>query len=302
MTRFDDAQRARWQRPNAHLYVRPDAHRFLRPDTKRFLRQDWKRFVQPGFVPVFLSLLEGKANFNPSQPRVPKGNPDGGQWTAEGGGGDSGSGDSGRSGGVRDSRILSDANPDNEWRSGAQYASNSRGPTAGRGPVIINGRQIILTPGQAAALAAAEARAEAAIAKVQNVLPEWKPTPSLYQTVEGRIAAARAEAVQAEAFYRELQSYGIVPGQFARESIPARGPERNFTAEEIRANNYNGTVSGCHICGTFEPGTRSGNHVLDHQQPTALNPPGRQQRLYPSCVNCSARQGGWIARYLRSKK
>jgi hypothetical protein len=30
-----------------------------------------------------------KANFNPNQPRVPRGNPDGGQWTDAGGGGDS---------------------------------------------------------------------------------------------------------------------------------------------------------------------------------------------------------------------
>ena len=28
-----------------------------------------------------------KANFNPNQPRVPRGNPDGGQWTSDGGGG-----------------------------------------------------------------------------------------------------------------------------------------------------------------------------------------------------------------------
>jgi hypothetical protein len=79
--------RARWMPPNAHLYMRPDAHRFAQPDLQRWLRPDWKRYVQPGFEPVILSLLEGKANFNPSQPRVPKGNPDGGQWTEEGGDG-----------------------------------------------------------------------------------------------------------------------------------------------------------------------------------------------------------------------
>jgi len=77
-------QRARWMRPNAHLCMRPDAHRFVQPDLQRRLRPDWKRCVQPGFEPVILSLLEGKANFNPSQPRVPKGNPDGGQWIDEG--------------------------------------------------------------------------------------------------------------------------------------------------------------------------------------------------------------------------
>lgn len=32
-----------------------------------------------------LAELLGKANFDPNQPRVPRGNPDGGQWTGEGG-------------------------------------------------------------------------------------------------------------------------------------------------------------------------------------------------------------------------
>lgn len=34
-----------------------------------------------------LRLLVAKANFNPAQPRVPAGDPDGGQWTGDGGGG-----------------------------------------------------------------------------------------------------------------------------------------------------------------------------------------------------------------------
>jgi len=77
--------RARWLRPNAHLFMRLAAHRSVRPDAQRWLRPDWKSYVQPGYEPSVLSLLEEKANFNPSQPRVPKGNPDGGQWTSEGG-------------------------------------------------------------------------------------------------------------------------------------------------------------------------------------------------------------------------
>jgi len=55
----------------------------------------------------------GKAGFNPNEPRVPAGNPDGGQWTREGG-----------SGGANDPRVLSDATPDNTWQPGAQYAAN----------------------------------------------------------------------------------------------------------------------------------------------------------------------------------
>jgi hypothetical protein len=90
MTDLHDAwlakHRARWLRPNARLYMRADAQRFLRPDAQRFLRHDWQRYVQPGFDPLFVhAVLEGKANFNPAQRRVPAGPPDGGQWTREGG-------------------------------------------------------------------------------------------------------------------------------------------------------------------------------------------------------------------------
>jgi hypothetical protein len=50
----------------------------MQPNAQRWLRPDWKRFVQPGFEPFILSLFEGKA-FDPNQPRVPAGHPDGGQ-------------------------------------------------------------------------------------------------------------------------------------------------------------------------------------------------------------------------------
>jgi hypothetical protein len=53
-----------------------------------------------------------KAGFNPSEPRVPAGNSDGGQWTSDGGNEAS------------DPRVLSDATPDNNWIPGAQYAAN----------------------------------------------------------------------------------------------------------------------------------------------------------------------------------
>jgi len=54
-----------------------------------------------------------KAEFNPDEPRVPAGNPDGGQWTS-----DEGSDTSG------DQRIISDAAPEKTWIPGAQYAAN----------------------------------------------------------------------------------------------------------------------------------------------------------------------------------
>lgn len=229
-----------------------------------------------------------KAGFNPSQPRVPAGNADGGQWTSEGGGEDV----------TRDEPVaISDETAD-PWTGGQQYAqSGPRGPYSGRGPILINGQWVQPTPAQSALLAALEARADSVIRRVQDVFPEWRPTASLYNTVEGRIAQARAEAEQAEARVVEFQRNGILPGLFARESIPARGPERDFTTSERSQNNYNGLTFGCHTCGTFNPGSRSGNFFCDHQTPSALNSLGRAQRVYPHCASCSGRQGGWISRY-----
>ena len=233
--------------------------RWLRPDAERWLKPDWR-----------------ERKYNPDQPRVPAGSSDGGQWT---------SGEGGTGGG----EVLSDATPDG-WKPGAQYAQ-ARTP---RGPVQINGHWVQPTPAQAARLSIAEARAREAINRVQELDPTWRPTPGVYQSVEGLIRTREGEAQQAQVRFAELQRHGIGLGQFAGELIQARGPERNFTASEHREINRIGRETGCHTCGTFEPGTPRGNFVLDHQLPTRWNPLGKTQRLFPQCATCSQRQGGWI--------
>jgi hypothetical protein len=229
-----------------------------------------------------------KAGFDPRQSRVPAGNAGGGQWTRDGGG----------EAATRDELVTISDETSDPSIGGQQYAqSGPRGPYSGRGPILINGQWVQPTPAQSALLAALEARADSAIHRVQDIFPNWRPTASIYNTVEGRIARARAEAEQAEARIAEFQNYGILPGLFARESIPARGPERDFTATERGQVNEIGRIFGCHVCGRLEPGTVSGNHVPDHQQPSALNPLGREQRLYPQCLTCMRRQGLWIGNY-----
>jgi RHS repeat-associated protein len=84
------------------------------------------------------------------------------------------------------------------------------------------------------------------------------------------------------------------PGPNAGESIPARGPGRDFTPGEREAINEIGDRTGCHTCGATDPGTKSGNWVPDHQRPSRLNPDGDPQRLYPQCLNCSRTQGGQV--------
>jgi hypothetical protein len=223
--------------------------------------------------------------YDPNQPRVPAGHSDGGQWTSKGGH------DAGRTPPKADhaaETVVSDLGGDGF--AGARFATR-RGH---RGPVFINGRPVQPTPGQATRLAEAEAEAGRAIARVREHDPNWRPTPSHYNTIEGMISAHRADAQQARDRFAGFQRHGIVPGPYFREGILARGPERNFYSSERQEVNRMFYTHGCHTCGTREPGTPSRNAVLDHQPPTGFNPLGRRQYLLPQCLNCSLRQGGWI--------
>jgi hypothetical protein len=263
--------------------------RFMRPDAQRFLRPDWRRFFGTSHKddPLFRLYDRIERKYSPDQPRVPRGNPDGGQWTGDG-----------DRNGRTDPRVVSDTAPDSTGP-GAQFAQNR--PRGGFSRVIINGQQVEPTPGQQARLAVVEAQAQDAIRRVQELDPKWRPEPSAYESVEGLIEAYQADARQAQDRTSELQSVGIGPGPFAGESIPARGPKRDFTATERREINSIGSETGCHTCGAKNPGTLRGNFVPDHQPPNALNLFGHEQRLYPQCISCSDFQGGWIRGNTREK-
>lgn len=265
-------------------YLHNQRKRFMRHDAYRFLRPEWRRFMFYGQEDQLLYQLYDRTErkYSPDQPRVPKGNPDGGQWTSDG---------RNRSG-RQDPRVLSDVTPDGIG-SGSQYAQSRTRGAFGR--VIINGQQVEPSPAQQARLTVVEAQAREAIRRVQEFDPKWQPTPSAYESVEGLIAAYRADARQSQERISELQQVGIGPGPFAGESIPARGPERNFTVNERLQLNDIGNETGCHTCGTKMPETRTGNFVADHQPPTAINFTNSPQRLFPQCVTCSLRQGGWIS-------
>lgn len=229
----------------------------------------------------------------PDQPRVAVGSREGGQWTADGTGAGSRSPRSQsatRPPPINDPRVLSDGVPDNDWMPGAQYA---QGPRA-RGPIIINGSRVEPTPGQAARLAIVEAQSRDGIRRVHELDPSWRPTPSAFSSVEGLIAAHRADAQQAQSRALELQRVGIGPGSFAAESIPARGPERDFKAAERLEIDRIGSQSGRHTCGTKNPGPFRESFIPDHQPPSALVRLGQTQRLFPHCLACSLKQGGHV--------
>lgn len=216
--------------------------------------------VQVKFLRLDLML---KAGFDPSQPRVPAGNPDGGEWTDAGG---------------------------SRW----QLAQNTpRRPGSGSRPRSGLGQA---TPAQQTQLDLLRSQAETAIRRVQERDRTWKPTPSFYETIDGEIGASRAIIQEANARLAELERIGIGQGYYTGQSIPARSESRSLRVEERNELNRIGRTTGCHTCGSTDPGTHRGNFVGDHQLPNAMNPPGREQRLYPQCLTCSRAQGNWISR------
>jgi hypothetical protein len=158
-------------------------------------------------------ILSRHSHYDPNQPRVPAGHPDGGQWT--------------RVGGVASSNreVVSDAIPDNEWILGAQYATG-RG---GRGP------RPPMEFGQAMHLAVAQARARDAVALVRELDPNWRPTQSAWSTtpsVEGQIRAYEAEAQQALGRLAELFRSG------ASSNFPGYARDLNRVANEAAIEAY----------------------------------------------------------------
>ncbi len=152
------------------------------------LEEDWKAArhalsraqLELRRLRLFLMLKR----FNPSQPRVPAGNPGGGRWTDGGG---------------------------SEGASRIDFVSNR--PRQGGSTRVIRGRAYETTPAQEVRLDVSAARARALVQEVQRHDPNWRPTPSIYEGVEGAILANEAAAMQAAARLREL-----------RRPEPVRGP------------------------------------------------------------------------------
>ena len=65
---WSEAQRRRFMRPNAHLWIRPDAYRFMAPDTPRLLGKDAVGYFWPRrSVNQSAQFFESK--YSPDQPR-----------------------------------------------------------------------------------------------------------------------------------------------------------------------------------------------------------------------------------------
>lgn len=122
--------------------------------------------------------------YAPSQPRVPAGNPDGGRWT--------------------DGTGRVDDGRDDRSSDGDLVLIGGGGRRRGPSSVLIAGREVEVTPGQAARFEVIRAQAAAAEAAVRDVDPRWRAPAGLYETVEGGIRQEEARLMAANARLIEL--------------------------------------------------------------------------------------------------
>ncbi len=198
-----------------------------------------------------------RSHYSPDQPRVPAGNPRGGQWTSEG---------NTESGGRP--QTMSDVTPDNLWKPGAQYAG--RGPRRGSGR--IGGEA---EPGQAARLAIARARAADATARVRALDPDWRPGAGIEESIEARIRAYEAQAEEAEARLRELAGFELPP--IIPKERPATKQEQHAVARELArwlVKNHGQVIEGAAWLLEFEPSIEA-----------YLDPPKTLEELHQAVSN-----------------
>jgi hypothetical protein len=160
--------------------------------------------------------------YSPDQPRVPKGNPDGGEWTKLG-----------------ETSHLVHSTPAPDFESGQQhpgsrvrYASLEDLPL---GPVTdtLTGihyaagaendegsereENFEVSPGQSIRLEAAQNRLDELMARAGKIDPNWLPRPGVYATAEGEISTLEAQAEEAEEFLARTHDLG-----FARDLVTGR--------------------------------------------------------------------------------
>ena len=131
--------------------------------------------------------------YSPDQPRVPAGNSDGGQWTDAGGG----------------------------------EASVDLAQARGRGGnVRIGGYTFEATPAQILRLSNATNAAEAAVSRVRDIDPSWRPCPGLYESAEGAISHQIGIEAEANPRFNELR----------RDAIP--GTSHSWGVNRLRKELY----------------------------------------------------------------
>ena len=207
-------------------------------------KADWQFAALKVKWKYFRLALALKA-YDPSQPRVPAGNPDGGQWTSTGA-----------------SSAGATAKPVRVAQSGGGRPSIA--------PVSIGGQIFNANPAQLSRYSAATTRADFYSRQVRNIDPNWKPPHSISETIEGHIRQREAEA---EAAIRHLNK--ILPGGFGSYENYARyGNSCIQGLRETRVEDAELYIRGSSVTGVrYKDGTpfgRGSDHDLAIVSPTLM--------------------------------
>lgn len=210
---WTERERQRWLRPDWQRWMRPDAWRFAAPGSTESARPGW---LDPRARPrsavaeakahaeheaferellelrrdfaalkreIALSRLQRK--YSPDQPRVPKGNPDGGQWSGDG--------------------SKKPGTPDFISEPAAMRPRRERPRPPGRLPRGVTEWLVEKVETAEEERARVNRLANEAIDRVRRVDEGWQPRPSLYESdVEGDIRKAKDLVLEAEARLVEL--------------------------------------------------------------------------------------------------
>jgi hypothetical protein len=172
------------------------------PDPGLFVRR--ARAEAAGFALslAMLRLSLALRAWNPNQPRVPAGNPDGGEWTTIGFGW-------ARAGGEKEPRIRV-----------AQVVSRGR---RGSGFSVSDGRrEFEVSIPQGTRIALREAQVAAVERQITAIRPRWRPEVGAWENADGYEVHLEARLLSAEA---ELQRLSLLSGGF----IPNRPPIGRMT-------------------------------------------------------------------------
>ncbi len=211
-----------------------------------------------------------KAGYRPDQPRVPAGNPDGGQWI-----------DGGETGGDTRVELVSSRRP------------------RGNGQIRIGQRWLPATSGQQLRISISQTARDRAVAEARRIDPSWRPRAQAYETIEGLIEATEATRFEAELRVFALTGRTPAPGPFARGWLDSPPPGQRLTRDQQAQLDLLGKIYGCHGCGSVDKLSPLGHSVGDHHISRAL---GRPTKILPHCPGCSARQGWLIKEYLKGLK
>jgi hypothetical protein len=183
-----------------------------------------KAFEEAGTL-AKAELRAAQRKYSPDQPRVPAGNPDGGEWTS---GSKSPSDPSGvaRDGPEPPKRyaalitdVITDApsgpRPDPRYAAAAEEGAEEDENESESASRANRDRLRRPTREQQQRLDDANARLQAAISQVRTLDPNWRPTPGLYSrsSIENDILELESEIREAQARYWQLtEARGSRPG------------------------------------------------------------------------------------------